>query len=68
MLEPCPLEQLPDVESTYLLARDDHAVSPEWSRRAARERLGVEPVELPGGHSPTMARPAELAAALAALT
>ena len=68
MLEPCPLASLPDVESTYLLARADHAVSPAWSRRAARERLGVEPVELPGGHSPTVSRPGELAAALAALT
>jgi len=32
----------------------------------ARNRLGVESVELPGGHSPMLARPASLADALVA--
>jgi hypothetical protein len=32
--------------------------------RAARERLGVEPVELAAGHCPHVSRPAELAALL----
>jgi hypothetical protein len=43
-------------------------IRPEWSRTAARRRLGVEPLELPGGHSPMLADPERLAGALMALT
>jgi len=59
--ERCPLASIPDVPCRYILCRDDHLVSPEWSRRACRERLGVEPIELPGSHSPMASRPGELA-------
>jgi pimeloyl-ACP methyl ester carboxylesterase len=65
--QPCPLSALPDVERTYILGRDERTVNPEWSRRAASERLGVTPVEIDGGHSPFLARPAELARMLAGL-
>jgi pimeloyl-ACP methyl ester carboxylesterase len=65
--EACPLAALPGAPSSYVLCRDDGAVSPDWSRRAARERLGVEAIELPGGHSPMLARPGELADILAGL-
>jgi len=54
-----------DVPATYLVAAEDRIVSPAWSRRAAAERLGVEAVELPGSHSPYLARPAALADLLA---
>ena len=62
--EPCPLEAWPAVETAYVLCRDDHAISPLWSRRVARERLGVEPIELEGSHSPFISRPAVLAGVL----
>jgi pimeloyl-ACP methyl ester carboxylesterase len=62
--EPCPLSAWPPVERAYVLCREDRAVSPDWSRRAARERLGVEPIELDGSHSPFISRPAALAAVL----
>jgi pimeloyl-ACP methyl ester carboxylesterase len=62
--EPCPLAAWPAVRSAYVLGRDDRAVNPAWSRRAARARLAVEALELPGGHSPFLARPVELAALL----
>jgi hypothetical protein len=39
-------------------------VNPEWSRRIAHERLDAELVELPGGHSPFLSRPAALAEVL----
>jgi thioesterase domain-containing protein len=65
--EPCPLATLPDVPASYVLARDDGAVSPTWSRRAARERLGVEAIELDGGHSPMLARPGALVEVLVGL-
>jgi pimeloyl-ACP methyl ester carboxylesterase len=48
-----------------VVCREDRAIAVDWARRAARERLGVEPIELPGGHSPFLSRPGELAALLA---
>ena len=60
-VEPSPLRAWPDAPSVVILARDDLAVGPSWSRRASRERLGIEPLELPGGHSPFMSQPARLA-------
>lgn len=62
--EPCPLPAWPPGERAYVLCREDRAVSPAWSRRAARERLGVEPIELDGSHSPFVSRPTDLAAVL----
>ncbi len=59
--EPCPLPVLPATPTTYVLCRDDRSVTPAWSRRVARERLAVEPVEIDGGHSPMLGRPRELA-------
>jgi alpha/beta hydrolase family protein len=64
MNEPSPLRSWPEVNSDYILCRDDRALNPDWCRRAARERLGVEAVELDGAHSPFLTRPIELAGAL----
>jgi pimeloyl-ACP methyl ester carboxylesterase len=66
--EPCPLARWPAVESVSVFARDDAAVNPHWSRSAALERLGSGAVELPGGHSPMLSRPAELAEALVSVS
>ena len=60
-VEPCPLAELPGAESVSLFASDDAAIDPDWSRRAARDRLGAAAMELPGDHSPFLGRPAELA-------
>jgi pimeloyl-ACP methyl ester carboxylesterase len=65
--EPSPLGCWPEAPSSYLLCRDDLMIGPAWSRRAAREQLGVEAIEWPGSHSPMLARPAELAALLVEL-
>lgn len=62
-----PLTAWPDVESRYIVCRDDRALNPDWGRAVARERLGVEAVEIDGGHSPFMTRPAELASLLDSL-
>ena len=59
--EPCPLEAWPAVEAAYILCRDDRAIAPAWSRCVARERLGVDPIELDGSHSPFISRPSVLA-------
>jgi pimeloyl-ACP methyl ester carboxylesterase len=52
------------VPCSYILCRDDRTATPSWARRAARERLGVEPIEVPGGHCPMLSHPRELAEAL----
>jgi hypothetical protein len=39
-------------------------ISPEYARVAARMQLGIDPIELPGGHSPFLSRPRVLAQAL----
>ncbi|MGH9038533.1 MAG: alpha/beta fold hydrolase [Acidimicrobiia bacterium] len=62
--QPCPLERWPDVASSYILCTEDKPIAPDWSRRVARERLGVQAVELPGSHSPMLSRPAQLAEVL----
>ena len=51
----------PQVPSTYIVAADDRTIRPEWQRRMARERLGVEPIELPAGHCPNVSQPDRLA-------
>jgi pimeloyl-ACP methyl ester carboxylesterase len=62
-----PLEALPEVPSSYIVCTDDRTISPDWSRRTARERLRVEAIELPGGHSPYLSRPLQLADTLLSL-
>jgi len=54
-------EPLPDVPRVYVATTRDAVIEPEWQRRAARDVLGVEPVELDAGHSPMLERPRELA-------
>jgi pimeloyl-ACP methyl ester carboxylesterase len=68
MTEICPLTKWPDTPASYIVCADDRTVQPEWSRRAARERLGVKAIELPGGHCPHVSRPAELARVLTELS
>lgn len=64
MSEVTPLDSWPDVESRTIVCADDRAMNPEWLRVSSRDRLGVEAVGLPGGHSPFLSRPAELARVL----
>jgi pimeloyl-ACP methyl ester carboxylesterase len=66
-LEPWPDDAIPDVERTSILCRDERVIAPAWSRTMSRELLGVEAVELDGGHSPFLSRPAELADVLVRL-
>ena len=56
----------PDTEIVSITCAEDRVVNPAWSNRVARERLGVEPLLLSGGHSPFLARPGELAELLVA--
>jgi len=64
-----PLDGFPSVACTSIMCADDQILRPAWSRRVARSRIGVDLVELPGGHSPFLSRPRALAEVLvAALT
>ena len=64
--EPWPLEAWPDVPTRYLLCRDDRLLQAEFVRRVVRERLGIVPDEIDGGHCVALSRPRELAARLEA--
>lgn len=66
--ETTPVGSIPNVPTAYILCADDRVVSPVWSRSAAKERLGVEAFELPGGHSPFISRPTVLADLLCSIT
>jgi pimeloyl-ACP methyl ester carboxylesterase len=48
--EPWPLDGCPDVPTRFLLLREDRMFPPEWMRGVVRERLGLEPDEIDGGH------------------
>lgn len=67
MTEPSPLKAWPSVNSGVIVCADDRAINPDWMRSAAHDRLGVEAVEIAGGHSPFLTRPAELAAVIEAM-
>lgn len=53
--EASPVPSVP--AGTYILCRDDKIIDADWARSAAPGEL----VELPGDHSPFLARPAALA-------
>jgi pimeloyl-ACP methyl ester carboxylesterase len=61
IIEPTPLEAWPDVPTDYIYCRGDRLVQREYAMTVAHDRLGTEVVEMDGGHSPFLARPADLA-------
>ena len=61
MGEPSPVAAWPDVPTRVLLCRDDRLFPATFVRRVARERLGIPPDEIDGGHTPALSRPKELA-------
>jgi len=61
MGEPWPMKAWPAVPTRVLLCRDDRLFSAPFVRRVARERLGITPDEIDGGHTPALSRPKELA-------
>jgi pimeloyl-ACP methyl ester carboxylesterase len=61
---PWPLEEWPDVPTRVLICRQDRFLPAEFQRRVTRDRLGITPDEIDGGHLPALARPKELVARL----
>ena len=64
--DPWPLDAWPDVPTRFLLCRDDRCFPAELQRRVVRERLGIVPDEMVGGHLPALAHPEELSRRLLA--
>jgi pimeloyl-ACP methyl ester carboxylesterase len=58
--EPWPLESWPEVPTHVIIGRDDRFFTAEWLREVVRDRLGIDPDELPTGHTPALSRPREL--------
>jgi pimeloyl-ACP methyl ester carboxylesterase len=59
-----PLSGWPNVPTTVLAGRDDRFFPYEFQRRLAKERLGLEAEELPGGHLLVFSQPDALVARL----
>src|SRR5215207_1209123 len=64
--KPWPLAAWPDVPTRVLICRDDRFFPSDFMRRVARERLGITPDEMDGGHVPALSRPRDLADRLVA--
>jgi pimeloyl-ACP methyl ester carboxylesterase len=62
--EVTPLREWPKVRSVSILCEGDRMLSPAYVRHAARDLLHVDAIEMFGGHSPFLSRPAELASVL----
>jgi pimeloyl-ACP methyl ester carboxylesterase len=62
-----PLAKHPDVPTALIYAREDEIFTPDWERFVARNLLGIEPIEIPGGHFPMIEDPDALAELLASL-
>jgi pimeloyl-ACP methyl ester carboxylesterase len=58
--EPCRFERWPKIPIHVLAGRDDRFFPIEFQRRVARERLGKEVEDIPGGHLVALSNPEEL--------
>lgn len=58
--EPWPLDAWPEVPTHVIIGRNDRFFPADWLRGVVRDRLGIEPDELPTGHTPALSRPREL--------
>jgi pimeloyl-ACP methyl ester carboxylesterase len=58
--DPWPLDAWPAVPTHVIIGRDDRFFPADWLRGVVRDRLGIEPDELPGGHTLALSRPVEL--------
>jgi pimeloyl-ACP methyl ester carboxylesterase len=62
--EPWPLVAWPQVPTRFLACRDDRFFPLEWLSNMVRDRLGLEPTVVPGGHCAFLSQPRALAESL----
>ena len=65
--DPCTFTSWPET-TTVITGREDRFFPLEFQKELARERLGVDPVVIPGGHLVALSRPDELTSAILAAT
>jgi pimeloyl-ACP methyl ester carboxylesterase len=58
--EPAPFDTWPPGRDIVIVPTLDRTISPEWTRRRARE-IGAEVFEVEAGHCPHVSRAAEVA-------
>jgi hypothetical protein len=56
---PAPLP--PGITRSFILPTRDRTLRPEWMRQAARQRLGIQPVDVDAGHCPHVGQPGTIA-------
>jgi pimeloyl-ACP methyl ester carboxylesterase len=56
-----PLGAWPDVDTRFVLCRNDRLLPADFMRRVVQERLGFAPDEIEAGHCVALSRPTELA-------
>jgi pimeloyl-ACP methyl ester carboxylesterase len=56
-----PLAVHPEVRTALIYATDDEFFNPDWERFVGRHLLGIDPIEIPGGHFPMQQDPGALA-------
>ena len=64
--QPCDIKEWPGVPTRVAAGRDDRFFPVAFQRQVARDRLGLETDEVPGGHLAALSYPAELAERLLA--
>jgi pimeloyl-ACP methyl ester carboxylesterase len=62
--DPCDINAWPDVPTRVVAGADDRFFPLALQQRVARERLGLDPTVVPGGHLAALSYPADLAAVL----
>ncbi|MEO9255119.1 MAG: alpha/beta hydrolase [Tepidiformaceae bacterium] len=63
-VEPWPLDAWPNVPTRFILCRDDRFFPAEWLRSIVIDRLGIEPIEIAGGHCAYLSQPQAVADAI----
>jgi pimeloyl-ACP methyl ester carboxylesterase len=58
---PCDIDTWPDVPTSVVAGAHDRFFPVEFQQRIARERLGIDPTVLPGGHLIALSQPRALA-------
>ena len=59
--QPCAFERWPDVPVKVLIGADDRFFPAMFQRRLAKDRLGIDADEIPGGHLVALSNPVGLA-------
>lgn len=66
--DPWPLEHWPNIPTRVITGRDDRLFPAEFQQRIARERLGITPELIDGGHLAALSHPRQVAQKLDSYT